>query len=141
MASEAFDPEMLTPMAATLAAFGATPTCALVTIAAQTVGRRMSRAFRVAGGLWGAAVLAVFIPIAHFVLVPTLVVLGAVLGALRLRQDRIIVSVVGPCPRCGRDGEFPLDSRRVTSQRLTCPGCHTNVDLTLDAAAPRPASS
>jgi hypothetical protein len=141
MAGDALDPELLTPVAATLTAFGAVPTCALVTIGAQTVGRRVSRALRVAGTVWGAAVLAVFIPIAHFVLVPTLLVLGAVLGALRLRLDRIIVSVVGPCPRCGRDGEFPLDSRRVISQRLTCPGCHTNVDLTLEAAAPRPAAS
>ena len=105
------------------------------------MGRRVARALRVASGLWGAALLAVFIPIAHFVLVPTLLVLGAVLGALRLRQDRVIVSVVGPCPRCGRAGEFPLDTRRATSQRLTLPGCHTNEDLTLDGAAPGPAPS
>jgi hypothetical protein len=141
MSGDALDPELLTPMAASLTAFGAAPTGARVTIAAQTVGRRVARALRVLGGLWGAAVLAVFIPIAHFVLVPTLLVLGAVLGALRMRQDRVIVSVVGPCPRCGRAGEFPLDTRRVTSQKLTCPGCHTNVDLTLDAAAAGPASS
>ena len=141
MASDALDPELPTPVAASLTAFGASPTVAMVTIAVQTVGRRVSRALRVLGGLWGAALLAVFIPIAHFVLVPTLVVLGAVLGALRLRQDRVIVRVVGPCPRCGRADEFPLDTRRVTSQRLTCPGCHSNVDLTLDAAVPGPASS
>jgi hypothetical protein len=136
MAGDTLDPATLTAVAATLTAFGASPTGAKVTIAAQTMGRRVARALRVLGGLWGAALLAVFIPIAHFVLVPTLLVLGAVLGALRLRQDRVIVSVVGPCPRCGRAGAFPLDTRRVTSQRLTCPGCHTNVDLTLDGAAP-----
>ena len=56
---------------ALLTAFGAAPTRARATIVVQGAGRRMARALAGLGACWGPAVVSIFVPVAHFVLVPT----------------------------------------------------------------------
>lgn len=70
---------------------------------------RWLRALGMLGALWGLAVVAVFIPIAHFVLVPGLLLAGPVLAVLRYRAGEVVEGACGECPTCGRAITVVLD--------------------------------
>lgn len=80
---------------------------------------RMRRAALGLGACWGAAILAVFLPVLHFILVPALIVAGPLVLLSQLRQHVTIVDVEGPCPACGaaireklnRDARLPIELR------------------------------
>jgi hypothetical protein len=91
---------------ATLTVFGAAPTRATVIVAPLSLGRRVTRALGAVAGCWGAAVIAVFVPVAHFLLVPALAVAGVIWAILRFREHEQVVRIHGTCPRCGRDDDF-----------------------------------
>jgi len=59
----------------------------------------------------------VFIPIAHFVLVPGFLVAGPILGWMRYRQDRAMLHVEGACPACNETMRVELDA----GERLPLP--------------------
>ncbi|HUG37611.1 MAG TPA: hypothetical protein VML54_11705 [Candidatus Limnocylindrales bacterium] len=89
-----------TEVDATLSAFAAPPRPAVATMVHRTPGERMLRVVAAVGACWASALAAVFIPIAHFVLVPALVVTGIIMGVSRAREEWAIVGVRGECPRC-----------------------------------------
>jgi hypothetical protein len=103
------------------------------TVLQQSAQRRATRALVALGAFWGLAALAVFLPVAHFVLVPSFLAAGAITAGLRLREDRRLLSVRGGCPRCDVDQEFPAGQRFRREQTLDCPRCHTHLTLTADA--------
>ncbi len=70
-------------IAGTLGIFGAPPVAATARVVRQSRQRRMRRALGALGLCWGAAIPCLFIPLAHFFLVPTLVTTGIVLAVLR----------------------------------------------------------
>jgi hypothetical protein len=120
----------------TLTIFGAAPTPATVTLTALGPGKRVVRALQAFLTCWAAAIAAVFIPVAHFVLVPGLAILGMVLAVFRAREAKSILWIHGPCPRCGREEDFvPTGSPR---GRLTvdCPGCFNQLFVTIGEGAP-----
>jgi hypothetical protein len=57
-------------MPALLTVFGASPASATVTVMPLGIGHRLARALGALLTCWGAAVVAVFIPVAHFLVVP-----------------------------------------------------------------------
>jgi len=118
---------------ATLSAFGAPPRLVTATVLQQSSQRRATRALAALGVFWGLAAVAVFLPVAHFVLVPAFLAAGAITAGLRLREDRRLLSVRGVCPRCHVDQEFPAEQRFSQEQTLDCPRCHTHLTLTADA--------
>ncbi len=120
---------------ASLTAFGASPTRARATIVVQGAGRRVARALAGLGACWGLALASVFIPVAHFVLVPTFAVAGVVVAALRLREDRRLVRVSGTCPRCGTEQEFGAGGRFRNDRALDCPRCHQILRLIAEPAS------
>lgn len=111
----------------TLTAFGATPSDATATILSQAPGRRLARAVAALGALWGMALAGLFIPVAHFILVPTFVTAGIVVAVLRAREDRRILRVRGKCPRCGTEQAFAAGGRLTSEARLDCPHCHNSL--------------
>jgi hypothetical protein len=115
----------------TLTAFGATPRDATATIVIQAPGRRLARALTALGTLWGLALVGLFIPVAHFILVPTFVTAGIVMAVLRAREDRRLLLVRGRCPRCGIEQEFAAGGRLTSEAHLDCPHCHNSVGCTL----------
>ena len=119
---------------ASLTAFGAAPTRATVRVVVQGAGRRATRALAGLGACWGLALVSVFIPVAHFVLVPTFAVAGVVLAGLRLREDRRLVRVSGTCPRCGVQQEFEAGGRFRGERALDCPRCHQHLRLIAEPA-------
>lgn len=69
---------------------------------------RTSRAVRALATCWGLAVLAVFLPVLHFVLVPSLLVAGPVVALSRLRERCTVRGASGTCPACGAAQSFAV---------------------------------
>ncbi len=96
--------------------------------------QRLVRALRMLGGWWLAAVVCVFLPVAHFVLVPFCLLGGLVAAAFRLQARTRLAGAEGTCPDCGarqplelpRNLRFPLD--------IACRNCHRA--LRLSASVP-----
>ena len=94
---------------------------------------RVRRALLGLGACWGAAVLAVFLPLLHFVLVPALVVAGPLVALSQLRQHVTIVDVEGPCPACGAAIREKLDRDARAPIELRCEQCRRALTLRLPA--------
>jgi len=47
---------------------------------------------------WGLALVSVFIPLAHFILVPSFVLAGIVTALVRSREDRRLILLRAPAP-------------------------------------------
>ena len=86
---------------ASLTAFGYPPCWVTAVIIEQTPAQRLGRAFAGLGMCWALALGGLFIPVAHFILVPTFVVAGIIVTVKRAREDRRLVLLRGVCPRCG----------------------------------------
>jgi hypothetical protein len=130
-----------TEVPAQLTAFGHPSQPAQAVILEQAPGQRFARTLAGLGMFWGLALASVFIPVAHFVLVPTFVVAGIVLAIKRAREDRRLLLVRGACPRCGAVQELRPGGRFVDGRSFDCPKCHGNLTLATASAAPVPAQS
>lgn len=65
-----------------------------------TAKDKTQRAFKVLGTLWALATLSVFIPIAHFVLVPLFFISGPIAFAIVFNRENVILGGVAECPDC-----------------------------------------
>jgi hypothetical protein len=122
---------------ATLTAFGASPAQATATVLSQAPGERVARTAAALGACWGLAIVSLFIPVAHFILVPTFVIAGIAVAVLRMREDTRLLGVRGTCPRCGQEQHFEVGGRFAPSRSLDCPTCHNTLTLTADPSATR----
>ena len=120
---------------ALLSAFGAPPRRVIVTVVQPSADQRLARAFKAGGIFWAVAAGFVFLPGLHFVLVPGFLVAGVVAGFKHLRDEEIVSSVRGPCPRCGVQQTFAAGNRLTPSWSLDRPVCHANLSLALDTGA------
>jgi hypothetical protein len=117
---------------ATLTAFGAPPRRATVTVVAPSPGQRLKRALRPLGVCWAIAGGAVFLPILHFILVPTFFLSGLAIGLTRLRDRRTVARVRAACPRCGLEQDFASGHRFAQAWSLSCPACHSHLELAME---------
>jgi hypothetical protein len=115
---------------ASLKGFGAPPTAAEVVVERLTTRKRFTRAGSVAGLGLLAAAIALPIPLVHFVLVPGSLLLGGILGALRLAQREIFHSAEGPCPFCATRQRLGLAGKTFRlPRRVNCTRCGRELDL------------
>jgi hypothetical protein len=113
-----------------LKGFGCAPTQAKVVVVRLTLRQRVARAGSVAGAGLLAALIALPIPLVHFVLVPGALVTGLTLGALRVRQREIFESAEAPCPFCGTAQRLGLAGRAFRLPRTVhCRHCGRELDL------------
>ena len=118
------------PFPARLKGFGAEPTPAEIVVERLSPRRRFGRAAAVAGLGLAAALVALPIPLVHFVLVPGSLLLGGILGAMRLSQRQIFRSAEGHCPFCGTRQKLGLAGRTFRlPRRLHCSSCGRELDL------------
>lgn len=123
-----------------LRGFGAPPAAARAEVAELTAAERLKRAGVWFGAFIAVAVIALPIPIVHFVLVPAGLLLAVTLGAWRLREGVIFRGVQGRCPLCGAEQRFPLMGRFRLPRPLDCEVCRRR--LTLEPAeSPVPSSA
>ena len=92
---------------------------------------RARRAMLGLGACWGAAILAVFLPLLHFVLVPSLVVAGPLVALSQLKQRVTILDVTGPCPACGGPIQETLNSDSRVPLNLRCENCRRALSVRL----------
>lgn len=121
---------------ATLTAFGSPPTPATATVLNQRFGQRLARTGAALGACWGLALAGLFIPVAHFILVPTFVIAGIVTAVMRAREDRRVLEVRGRCPRCGAEQQFKVGGRFSPERSFDCPRCHGNLVMHASTAEP-----
>ena len=119
---------------ASLSAFGAPPRRVSITVVRPAPGERALRALKAGGLFWAVAAGCVFVPVLHFVLVPSFFVIGLAVGIKHLSDQEIVSRVRGTCPRCGLQQDFVAGNRLTPSWELDCPFCHNHLTLTLDSA-------
>jgi hypothetical protein len=110
--------------------FGAPLAQARAEVAELTPRDRLRRAAVIFGAFIAVAIIAIPIPIVHFVVVPGGLLLAVVLGALRLREGAIFRGVQGRCPFCGTEQQFALFGRFRLPKEVHCAKCGRK--LTLD---------
>ena len=121
---------------ASLTAFGHPPCWVTAVVIEQTRSQRFGRALASLGICWALALGGLFIPVAHFILVPTFVVAGIVVAIRRAREDRRLLLLHGACPRCGAAQEFKPGGRFATGRSIDCPKCHGTLTLVTGESAP-----
>ena len=90
------------------------------------------RVLRALGGLgmgWGAALVSVFIPVAHFLLVPIFLAGGVWFGIRRFRACNAMVAARGTCPKCGAEGSFRVDGEFKAQKKIVCGACWGDVGV------------
>lgn len=94
---------------------------------------RWRRALKALGKWWGIALLSVFIPVAHFVLVPSFFLFGLFQFSQRLGAVEVPRDARGRCPDCGAEQALELAAQWQVPQLVTCHECHRGLRLTLPA--------
>jgi hypothetical protein len=122
-------------VAVSLTAFGFPPRHATALVIEQSTGERVVRAFAGLGLFWALALGGLFIPVAHFILVPVFLAAGVVMAIKRSREERRLAEVRGPCPRCGAQQVIKAGGRFVPGRSLDCPACHGSFALDLPGGA------
>jgi hypothetical protein len=113
----------------TLSLPGEPSTEAQATLIERNPLARAGRAVAVLFGLWGVAVACVFLPIAHFVLVPSFALAGVVAAIVRGREDRSLEQVEGVCPRCKVSRHFGKAGRFREGKTIHCDGCGSQLEV------------
>ena len=122
---------MVTELTGELSGYSGRRTSVAITVEDLGKGRRLGRAARTLGGWWGAGVVCVFIPIAHFVLVPACVIGGLVAAGVRFTVHRIVTVARGVCPDCGAEQDLDMLGPWRQRTHLACRVCHRALRLAL----------
>jgi hypothetical protein len=117
-------------LTAPLKGFGQAPTLARLVVAELTLRQRVGRAGTVLGAGLVAALIALPIPLVHFIFVPTALLVGVGLAAMRMRQREIFESAEAPCPYCGTVQRLGLAGRKFRLPRAVhCRSCGRALEL------------
>lgn len=122
-------PSSSTPAMATFTYYEQRPTAADVQLVHRAPGERLFRAARALAGCWGLGVVSVFIPLAHFFLVPGFLLLGPVLAVQRLGEAVTVVKARGACPACGQPLDVTLKDRWKPAIPVRCAACRRRIEL------------
>lgn len=95
-------------------------------------GARVGRAARQLAIWWAAAVVSVFIPIAHLFLVPGFTIVGIVGLVRALKADNLVVEAHGTCPDCGTQQALDIGRRWSGETRINCRNCSRTLRLEPD---------
>jgi DNA-directed RNA polymerase subunit RPC12/RpoP len=115
-------------------AFGGKNAPGLLRIRVWSGPQRAARTAKALLGCWVLSALSLFIPVAHFFLVPGFFVAGIVLAVRRAGEGRTLVQLRGACPRCGREEPLGLRGKALLPKEIQCPGCSAR--LVLRGSAP-----
>jgi len=112
-----------------LTGFSAQSQHGTVTIRSFDRGQRARRALLGLGTWWGAALLAVFIPVAHFLLVPSFLIYGVIHGLKRWNTAELASDARGTCPDCGSEQVFEVAPQWRVPQAVTCSACQRGLHI------------
>ncbi|HET7224531.1 MAG TPA: hypothetical protein VFK69_02365 [Candidatus Eisenbacteria bacterium] len=122
------DPRLV-PRAAEFTYHGRPPSPAVARLRIRNHRERLVRGALGLAGCWGLAVVAVFLPMLHFVLVPGLLIAGVALGWHRLHEHATVAGASGRCPACGAEVDTTLDESLGDAIALRCERCRREIHL------------
>ncbi|MDH5544273.1 MAG: hypothetical protein OEZ43_01705 [Gammaproteobacteria bacterium] len=96
---------------------------------AFTSADRTKRAVLSLLACWLIAGVTLFIPIAHFFLVPAFLIAGPVLFFLRIKQDDAKEKAEGTCPNCDQAITVALENTDKLPKRTYCPSCDKAIEI------------
>lgn len=102
---------------------GSPTTTGRATVLDRSPPARIVRAALSLLALWVIAACCVFIPVAHFVLVPAFAMAGVVLAGFRIAEASSLMGAIGPCPRCQLERTFPPSGRYRNGGTIHCNRC------------------
>ena len=106
-----------------LTGYNPTPSTATAMIRSFDKPERMKRALKGLGTFWAAAIGSIFIPVAHFLLVPSFALYGAYTFFERLGAQQVAVAVEGTCPDCGKPQKLETGGRWHVPRNVACRYC------------------
>jgi len=112
-----------------LTGYSPTPTTATVTTRSFDKPERMKRALKGLGTFWGVALAAVFVPVAHFALVPGFGLFGVYTFFERLNAPAIVVKAEGVCPDCGQAQTLDIHGRWRVPRTVACRHCQRSLRI------------
>lgn len=112
-----------------------TPTPATLLVVTFDGPQRTRRAVKGLAGFWGAMVVSVFIPVAHFVLVPSFFGIGIWQFVRRLHRHELVRGAHAACPDCGVEQDFELGGGLRFPQGVQCRSCHRGLTIAAGEAA------
>ena len=92
-------------------------------------GDRMGRAVVVLVACLIGAAVTLFIPLAHFILVPIFLIAGPVMFFIRYKQDDAKEKVESSCPRCDEAVTLELEATDKLPKWVFCPKCDCSLQL------------
>ena len=92
-------------------------------------GECVKRALTRFGICWAAAGVTLFIPLAHFILVPGFLIAGPVVGYLTYKADKIPERADGPCPNCKKDISIKMETKDRIPKWTYCPDCNASLHI------------
>jgi len=105
------------------------PTRAVMHIETFSPQEQKIRAAKSLLGIWLVAALCVFIPIAHFILVPGFLIAGVVAASRKLKLAEEGREASGECPTCHHPVTIDLEKSSELPQWRKCPDCGNNLEL------------
>lgn len=112
-----------------LTGYSQTPTTATVTIRSFDKPERTRRALKGLATFWAAALGSVFIPVAHFLLVPSFGLYGVYTLFERLAAEQIVVTAEGTCPDCGKPQKLEVGGRWRVPRNVACRYCQRSLQI------------
>lgn len=112
-----------------LTGFSGAPTRGTITIRMFERPERLRRALLALAKWWGIALLSVFIPVAHFLLVPSFFLYGIWQWVQQLGTAELALPARGTCPDCGAEQALDLRARWRVPQDVTCRKCGRGLTL------------
>ena len=114
-----------------LKGFAGEPTPGSCTVLSFDRAGRWWRAGAALGKWWAVAGLCVFIPVAHFVLVPSFFAHGLYQLVQRLGIAELACNARGTCPDCGVEQSLEIAPRWLAPQQVACASCHRGLELSV----------
>ncbi len=96
----------------------------------HSAGERIQRALLWLALLWVLAGVSLFIPLAHFVLVPGFLIAGPVVAVMVYRSEWARERAEGKCPVCGEEATIKLEARDEIPKWTYCPACNAALQIT-----------
>ncbi len=78
---------------------------------------------------WLAAIAAVFLPVLHFILVPSLLIGGPIYAIAQFQEHTTLMGGGGPCPACGAEVKLTQKRRAEARIAVRCESCGRRIEL------------
>jgi hypothetical protein len=99
-----------------------------VTVKTWTPAEKRIRALKSLFTWWGIALVCVFIPLAHFILVPLFFIVGIIMPLSAYNKKSMITGGEGTCPFCSKPFKVAAAPDRWPLQDI-CENCHRHVRI------------